>query len=207
MNNLGNVFLSVHTAYVTLIVAGFFIVLVMDDDELNQYAMNRAIKISVIITILSLMGYSFYNLICGTSIISIHVLFFGIEGLSLLTLLLYFLELKGISFSYKKSKKVGEFIGSISITLIVLSTISVLFKFKFFANPSGLIRYDELILYINLIVVPFIILFLPNMKQKLSRENYKKEQKGLKKAFNIINVIWVIWMFLFIAYIIYRYSK
>ena len=50
--------------------------------------MNKSIKVSVIITILTLMGYSLYKLVSGSGVISINVIFFGIEGLSLLTLLL-----------------------------------------------------------------------------------------------------------------------
>ena len=207
MNNLGNVLLSAHAVFVTLIVSCFFITLVVDDDELHQYAMNRAMKLSVIITILSLLGYSFYKLIYGCGIISIHVLLFGIEELSILTLILYFLELKGISFSFKKSKKIGNFLAILSTVISVLCTISMLFKFKFLSNPTGLISYNALILFANFIFLPFIILFFPNKKQTLNRDDYKKEQKELNKTFKIFTVIYVICLLLLMAYIIYRYIK
>jgi len=205
MNTLGNIYLSSHAIYVTLIVSCFFMVLVVDDDELHQYAMNRAIKVSVIISILSLLGYAFYMLASGSTTISIHVLFFGIEALSLLTLLLYYLELKGFSFSIKKSKKIGNILITLSLIISVLSTISMIFNFKLFSNPTGLIRYDELLLFVNVIFIPLFIPFFPNIKKILSRDEYKKERKDLDKKFKIFIVIYAICFLLFIVYIIYRY--
>lgn len=206
MNSLVNVLITAHAAYVTLIVSAFFIVLIVDDDELHQYAMNRAIKVSVIITILSLLGYAFYMLASGNRMISIHVLFFGIEGLSLLTFLLYFLELKGLSFTYKKNKKLGNILVTLSLAISLLTTVSMLSNFKLFANPTGLIRYDELLLFLNFISIPLMMPLFPDIRKILSRDAYKKEQKELKKASNIFTVIYIIGMLLFIAYIIYRYA-
>lgn len=167
--------------------------------------MNRAMKVSVIITILSLLGYAFYMLASGNRVISIHVLFFGIEGLSLLTLLLYYLELKGFSFTYKKNKKLGNILLILSVAISLLTTISMLLEFKLFANPTGLIRYDELLLFVNFLCIPLMIPLFPDMRELLSRDAYKKEQKDLKKASNIFTVVYIIGMLLFIAYIIYRY--
>jgi len=205
MNSLANIFLSAHVAYATLIIACFFITLVVDDDELHQYAMNRAMKVSVIITILSLMWYCFYKLISGSSTISINVIFFGIEGLSLLTLLLYFLELKGFSFSIKKNKKVGKVLCTLSTVISVLTTLNMIFKFKVFANPTGIINYNELILFVNFLILPLIILLFPKNKT-LNRYTYKKEQKELNKTFKIFTIIYVICILLFMAYIIYRFA-
>lgn len=203
MNNLGNVLLSAHVVFATFIVACFFMTLTVDDDELHQYAMNKAIRVSVIITILTLMGYSLYKLVSGSGVISINVIFFGIEGLSLLTLLLYYLELKGFSISFKKNKKIGEFLTTLSIIISVLTTISMLFEFKLFANPTGNIRYDVLILLINFLMLPLAVPFFPNRNKILSRDAYKKEQKELKKTSNIFTVIYVICTLLGIIYIIY----
>lgn len=203
MNNLGNVLLSAHVVFATLIVACFFMTLTVDDDELHQYAMNKAIRVSVIITILTLMAYSLYKLVSGSGVISINVIFFGVEGLSLLTLLLYYLELKGFSVSFKRNKKIGEFLTTLSIILSILTTISMLFEFKLFANPTGIIRYDLLILLINFLILPLAVPFFPNRNKILSRDAYKKEQKELKKTFNIFTVIYVIYTLLLIIYIIY----
>lgn len=204
MNNLGNIFLSAHVVFATLIVACFFMTLTVDDDELHQYAMNKAIRGSVIITILTLMGYSLYKLVSGSGAISINVVFFGIEGLSLLTLLLYYLELKGFSVSFNKNKKIGEFLTTLSLIISVLTTISMLFEFKLFANPTGIIRYDVLILLINFLMLPLAVPFFPNRNKTLSREAYKKEQKEFKKTSNVLTVIYVICTLLGIIYIIYR---
>ena len=206
MNNLVNVLLSAHVVYVTLIVACFFATLFVTDDELHQYAMNRAMKLSVIITILILLGYAFYMLVSGNRTISVHVLFFGIEGLSLLTLLLYYLELKGFSFSFKINKKVGGFLCTISLAISILTTLSMFLNFKLFANPTGLIRYDELLLFINIIFIPLLMPLFPNIRQILNRDAYKKEQKKLNKEFKIFTIIYVICILLFIAYILYRYA-
>lgn len=205
MNSLVNVLLSSHAAYVTLIVSCFFIMLVVNDDELHQYAMNRAMRISVILTILSLLGYAFYMLASGDRVISVHVLFFGIEGLSLLTLLVYYFELKGLSFSLKKNKKLGNILVTLSLAISLLTTISMLFNFKLFANPTGLIRYDQLLLFLNFIFIPLIMPLFPDIRKILNRDAYKKEQKELKKASDIFTVIYGIGILLFIAYIIYRY--
>ncbi|MBX4263066.1 hypothetical protein [Clostridium estertheticum] len=204
MNNLGNIFLSAHVVFATFIIGCFFMTLTVDDDELHQYAMNKAIRVSVIITILTLMGYSLYKLVSGSSVISINVIFFGIEGLSLLTLLLYYLELKGFSVSFKENKKIGEFLTTLSIIISVLTTISMLFEFKLFANPTGIIRYDVLILLINFLILPLAVPFFPNRNKALSRDDYKKEQKEIKKISNVFTVIYVIFMLLGIIYIIYR---
>ena len=205
MNNLGNVLLFQHVAFATIIVACLFIKLTLDDDELHQYAMNKAIRVSVIITILTLMGYSLYKLVSGSGVISINVIFFGIEGLSLLTLLLYYLELKGFSVSFKINKKIGGFLFTLSTIISILTTISMLFEFKLFANPTGIIRYDVLILLINFLMLPLTISFFPNINKILSRDAYKKEQKELKKITNVFTVISVICTLLLIIYIIYRY--
>jgi len=50
-----------------------------------------------------------------------------------------------------------------------------------------------------------MIPLFPDIRELLSRDAYKKEQKDLKKASNIFTVVYIIGMLLFIAYIIYRY--
>src|SRR5665648_17483 len=157
MNSLGNILLSAHAIYVTLIVSCFFMMLLVNDDELHQYAMNRAMRTSVIITIISLLGYAFYMLASGDSVISVHALFFGIEALSLITLIVYYFELKGLSFSLKKNKKLGNILLSLSLGISLLTTLSILLDFKLFANPTGLIRYDQLLLFVNFIAIPLML--------------------------------------------------
>lgn len=63
---------------------------------------------------------------------------------------LNWIELKGISFSLKiKNEKTFGIIMNISTIISILSRISMLIKPKIFANTSGLIRYDNLIFYIE----------------------------------------------------------
>jgi len=206
MTSLGNILLSAHAMYVTLIASCFFIIVLGADDELHQYAVNSAMKISAAITILSLLGYSFYKLVSGNGTVSIHVIFFAVEVFSILTFLLYYLELKGFSFSLKiKSKKVSVFFTIISIAISVSTTLSIFFKFKLFANPGGIIRYDELLLFINFLLLSLIIPLFPNIRQKLNREEYKKREKELNKTFNIFTAVYLlVYLLALIGYIIYR---
>jgi len=205
MNSLGNILLSMHAIYITLIVSCFFVILLSDEDELHQYAINKALKLSVVLTILSLLGYSFYMLASGNKFINIHVILFGIEGLSILTLLFYYLELKGFSFTLKiKNKKITNLLSTISIIISILTTLSMIFRLKLLANPKGFIRYDELILFINFIFISFMIPISPKIKQKFTREEYKKNEIYLKKNFNIFLLIYSLFILSLIAYVIYR---
>lgn len=204
MNNLGNVLLYAHTIFIVIMVSIFFMMIVVNNDELHQYAMNRAMKTSVIITILFLLGFAFYNLISDSRTISIHVLFFGIEGLSLLTLIVYYFELREFTFSFKKNKKVGSILVILSLIIAVLTIISMLFNFKLFANPVGIIRYDELLLFIDLILIPLTMSLFPDIKKRLNREEYKKEQKKITKESTVFAKIFLgIFLGILIAYIIY----
>ncbi|MCY6372040.1 hypothetical protein [Clostridium ganghwense] len=205
MANTNNLLLSVNIIFVALISASFLITLLGEKDELELYAFNNSLKNSVVIVILSLIGYSFYLLSVGKSIISINVIFFSIEGLGLLSIIFYFLELKGISFLIKiKNKKLANVLIYISIAVSVFSTISLIFTPKFFANNTGLIRYDELILYVNVILLGLIIPMFPTIRGKLTREEYKKEQKEINKMFNLFLLIYLIFMVGLIGYVIYK---
>jgi len=53
-------------------------------------------------------------------------------------------------------------------------------------------------------MLPLAVPFFPNRNKILSRDAYKKEQKELKKTFNIFTAIYVICTLLGIIYIIYR---
>ena len=89
----------------------------------------------------------------------------------------------------------GEFLTTVSIIISIFTTISILFELKLFANPTGIIRYDMLILLINFLILPLTVPFFPNRNKILSRDAYKKEQKELKKIFNIFIVIYVIFKY------------
>lgn len=99
--------------------------------------------------------------------------------------------------------KVSTFFTIISIAISVFTTLSIIFKFKLFANPGGVIRYDELLLFINFLLLGLIIPLSPNIRQKLNREEYKKREKELNKTFNIFTAVYVVYMLALIGYIIY----
>ena len=86
MNNIGNVLLSTHAFFVAAITLTFFMVLLCTDDELEQYHLFKSLKTSIILTILLLIGYGYYMLLIGNKNVSVHMLFFSIETLSILTL-------------------------------------------------------------------------------------------------------------------------
>ncbi|MBF8983369.1 hypothetical protein IZY60_07455 [Lutibacter sp. B2] len=204
MINLGEQLLSIQSGLASIISALFLLLLLMDKDELEQSAFNNSLKISTVITILSLLGYSLYMPLSGFAKVSINILFYGIEGMCILTSLLYYMDLKGITFEVKiKNQRVANILIYSSTTISVLATISLLFEFTFFENKIGFIRYDELILFINIILISIIIPLLPKRKQ-LDRKEYKKLQKELDKSFNILYAIYSILMLLIISYLIYQ---
>lgn len=59
-------------------------------------------------------------------------------------------------------KILGEILTTLSISISVLTTISLLFEFKLFANPTGIIRYNMLVLLINILILPLLVTFFPN---------------------------------------------
>lgn len=208
MTNIGNLLLSSHTLYVTLISSIFFIKLLEDKDELEEFAFNNALKNSVIIDVLVLLGYSLYMLAIGNKDVSIHIVFIGIEVLATLTLIFNFLELKGFSLSIKiTNEKWGKALLVLSTTISFLSTISLIFKFNYLKNDFGIIRYDELILYVNVIMLGIMIPLFPNIRKKLSREEYKSHQKEINKKFNIFIIIYVLYIIGLIGYVIYRVTR
>lgn len=205
MNNISLITISLHTIFITLISSTFFMMLLSSKDELEQQSINTALKKSTIITLISIITYSFFMLSTGIINININIILGIIDELCILTLIFYYLELKGINLSLKiKNQKIVNILLNISITISVLSTISLFLKPKCFSNSTGFIRYDELILFINMILLGFIISMVPDIRKKLDRENFKKREKKLDKIFKIIFLVYCIAIVLFIAYVIYR---
>ncbi|WP_066498601.1 hypothetical protein [Abyssisolibacter fermentans] len=201
MNDLGVKLLGMQPILAAIISAVFFILLLMDKDELEQYAFNSALKISALVTIIFLLGYGFFMLMIGQTEISINAIFYAVEGLGALTIILYFIRLREIEFVIKiKNEKIANTLLYISIIISVLATISMLFEFEFFNNEIGYIRFDELAILINVILLGLVIPLLPKRK-KLSRQEYKKMKREIDKKFNIIYLIYGVLMLLFIIYI------
>lgn len=192
---------------VTIISAVFLLLLLMDKDELEQFALNNSLKLSTIITVLTIIGYSMYKLSSGSDIININILFYAIEEMSILTLVFYYINLKGISFEFKiANERLGNILMYSSIIISALSTISIIFEFKFFKNHIGFIRYDELILFANVILVSIMIPLLPKRKI-VNHKEFKKVKKEMDKSFNIMWIIYSIIMVLVITYFIYQKSS
>ncbi|TCO76899.1 hypothetical protein [Marinisporobacter balticus] len=201
--------LSIHALNASLVSAVFFLSLFGHKDELEQQVFNRALKNAVFITIISLMGYSLYMSVIGNENISLTAIFLSIESLGGLTLLCYFIGLKGVCFSiYIKNKKILQSFMWVLTAMGGLSTISIIFKFDFFDNALGFIRYDELFLFINVMLLGITTPLLPDIRKNLSREDYKKREKEIDKTFNKIYRIYGICIIVFIIYVIYRiYNK
>lgn len=204
MIDIGEHLLILNTILVTFISAIFLLLLLIDKDELEQLVFNNALKIATVIVTISLLGYSLYMLSIGNKNVSINIIFYGIEGMSILTLLLYYLGLKGINFEVRfKNQRLANTLTYISITISILAQISILFKFKFFENRIGFIRYDVLILIVNVILGSMIIPFYPRRK-KINHKEYKKIKKEIDKTFNIMLAIYIIIMLLIVSYIVYQ---
>lgn len=204
MINASEQLLGIHPVLATIIGAIFLLLLLMDKDELEQCSFNNALKNSTVIIFITLLGYSLYMLSIGNKSVNVNIIFFGIETMGILTLLLYYIELKGISLEFKiKNQLLANILMYISIAISVLATISMLFEFKFFDNEIGFIRYDELVLFINAILVAMIIPLCPKRK-KVSYQEYKKIEKEINKDFNIMCLIYIIIMVLICSYIYYQ---
>lgn len=204
MINIGEQLLEVQSILATVIMAIFLLLLLMDKDELEQYAFNNALKIATVLTSISLFGYGLYMLSVGSKNVSVNTIFCGIESMCILTLLLYYIDLKGIHFEVKmKNQLLANIFMYSSIVISVLATISMVFEFKFFENKIGFIRYDELILCVNAILVTMIIPLLPRRK-KVKHGEYKKIKKEMDKQFAIMSAIYCIVMVLIVSYMVYQ---
>ncbi|MEJ8554898.1 hypothetical protein [Tepidibacter sp. Z1-5] len=162
---MGEQLLGMHSVLATIVSSVFLLLALMDKDELENFAFNNALKISSVINIIALLVYSLYSISLGRKDISINVIFHIIEEMCILTLLVYYIYLKGFNLKAKiKSERIINILIYISITISVLATISMLCEFKAFENNIGFIRYDELILFLNAILFTLIIPLIPKKK-------------------------------------------
>lgn len=165
MINMGEKLLGMQSVLATIVSSVFLLLALMDKDELEECAFNNALKLSCVITIIALLVYSLYSISLGHKNIDINAIFYTIEGICMVTSLLYYIYLKGFNFKAKiKNEKFMNTLMYSSITISALSTISILFEFKIFENSIGVIRYDELILFLNAILFTLIIPLIPKRK-------------------------------------------
>ncbi|MCT4507537.1 MAG: hypothetical protein N4A48_02045 [Tepidibacter sp.] len=201
---MGEQLLGIHSLLATIASSLFLLLALMNKDELEEFAFNNALKLSSVIIIISLLICTLYSISLGCKNIDINVVYYIIEGICAVTLLLYYMNLNGFNFSFKiKNEKLINILIYSSITISTLATISMLFEFKFFENAQGFIRYDELILFINAILFTLIIPLLPKRK-KLNLEEYKKEKKEIDKKFKMMYLVYIVIMLLAIIYITFK---
>ncbi|WP_099187819.1 hypothetical protein [Tepidibacter mesophilus] len=201
MINMGEQLIGMQSVLATIVSAVFLLLALMDKDELEEFAFNNALKISSVINIIALLGYTLYSISLGRKDISINVIFHIIEEMCILTLLVYYIYLKGFNFKAKiKSESIINILIYSSITISILATISMLFEFELFENNTGFIRYDELILFLNAILFTLIIPSLPKRK-KLNLEEYKKVKKEIDKDFKTMYLFYMVILGLGIVYI------
>ena len=215
MNNIENLYLSFHALFTTLACSLFFIVLVKSkDDELEQQALNNALKNSIVISFVLIIGYTFYQLIIGNSSVNIYTILLFINSISILTVLAYYMELKGICFTFKDfNEKKAQVLNVILIIPIVIGTISILLNLirksmkinipDYMGNPQGIIRYDELLLYSGVILLSLLTPLMPKIKN-ISREEFKKRQIQIDKIFKRIYLVFGTFFIVLTLYIIYR---
>ena len=196
--------LGMQSMLATIVSSVFLLLALMDKDELEECAFNNALKASSTMTIIILLVYSLYSISLGYKHVDINAMYYTIELICILTLLLYYIYLKGFNLKFKiENKKFINILTYSSITISSLATISMLFEFEIFENRIGFIRYDELILFVNVIFFTLIIPLLPK-KKKLNLEEYKKEKKEIDKEFKTMYLVYIVVMLLVVAYITYK---
>jgi len=137
-----------------------------------------------------------------------------IDGISILTVLLYYLELKGIYFSFKDFKeRTAKILNVILIIPAAIATISLILNLlrklvkinipDYLGSSQGIIRYDELLLYSGVILLAISTPLMPKIK-KMSRDEYKKRLKKIDKIFGKIYLVYGTFFIVLILYIIYR---
>ena len=215
MNNVANLNLSFHALFTTLACSLFFIVLIKSkDDELEQQALNNALKNSIVFTFVLIIGYTFYQLIIGNSSIKIHTILLFIDCISILTVLAYHLELKGIYFSFKDfQERTAKVLNVILIVPVAIGSISLMLNLfrrfikinvpDYLGSSQGIIRYDELLLYSGVILLAILTPLMPKIK-KMSKYEYKERQIKIDKIFKKMYMVYGAFFIVLILYIIYR---
>ncbi|MCT4607322.1 MAG: hypothetical protein N4A64_14695 [Marinisporobacter sp.] len=122
--------------------------------------------------------------------VKLKVMSINNKMLTILTLVLYYMDLKGIYLEVKiKNELLTNIFMYSSIVIGILATISIIFEFSFFENKIGFIRYDELILCVNAIVVAMMIPLLPT-RENTNHKEYKRIKKEMDKQFNMMCAIY-----------------
>ena len=176
--------------------------------------MNNALKNSIVFTFVLIIGYTFYQLIIGNSSIKIHTILLFIDCISILTVLAYHLELKGIYFSFKDfQERTAKVLNVILIVPVAIGSISLMLNLfrrfikinvpDYLGSSQGIIRYDELLLYSGVILLATLTPLMPKIK-KMSKDEYKERQIKIDKIFKKMYMVYGAFFIVLILYIIYR---
>ncbi|MFL0252698.1 hypothetical protein ACJDT4_19980 [Clostridium neuense] len=202
---LDKLMLEINALISAIFCGSFFIIALIDKDEMEENNFNAALKEASVITIISILIYCYYMLTTGTKSISISLLFLAVDELSGLTLIFNFLEQKGIHFSIKlKNRKLGNIIMYISTAFSSILIVLTFLNLKMLQNKSGFIGYDMLLICLNFILISIIIPLMPNEKKSIDREEVKENNKKMDKVFKIFMRMFCVFWGLFIIYVIYR---
>lgn len=194
--------LGIQAIITTMCCSIFLLIVLMEKDELEQSALSNALKVGNVITILFFLGCGIINLLKGVQCINLNTIFIGVEIWVLTTAILFYLNIKGIIFELKiESERIRNILISLSIIISVFATGSLLFELDFFENRNGYIRYDEMILIVNVILVSMLAALLPK-KKKIGHKKYKEYKKDLDRTFNILGFVYVFIMILVILFLI-----
>ena len=125
--------LGIQAIITTMCCSIFLLIVLMEKDELEQVALSNALKVGNVITILFFLGSVIINLLKGVQCINLNTIFIGIEIWVLTTVILFYLNIKGIIFELKiESERIRNILISLSIIISVFATGSLLFELDFF---------------------------------------------------------------------------
>ncbi|QOR34995.1 hypothetical protein IMX26_16270 [Clostridium sp. 'deep sea'] len=182
---------SAQPLIMSLIIAVFLMHLLMEKDELQQQAFANALRSAVLIAIVGTVIYLFYCLLNNIVIVSIYSVITALEFTCIIAIVLYYLDLVNLGFRLNiRNKTLANFMLYLSVIISVIATVSVVLELKIFANSSGLLRYDELMLFANVILLSLLIPILPKRKN-LGHKEFYKSQHELSKGFNLIILIYL----------------
>lgn len=197
---------SAQPLIMSLIIAVFLMHLLMEKDELQQQAFANALRSAVLIAIVGTVIYLFYCLLNNIVIVSIYSVITALEFTCIIAIVLYYLDLVNLGFRLNiRNKTLANFMLYLSAIISVIATVSVVLELKIFANSSGLLRYDELMLFANVILLSLLIPILPKRKN-LGHKEFYRSQHELNKGFNLIILIYMcVFILLFTIIVINKF--
>lgn len=193
-----NSVLSLYSLIVAAMSGILMIYIYSEKDEMELKIFRSSMKNTIGTMLIIIFAYYIYNSINGVISISITTIGNGIIIFSCMLFIFTLIAKKSYILGLKiKSKRQVNIISGIFIFVTVFSMISLLTKNKYFENPNGYIRYDEMILYLNFFISSLSIAVIP--KEKFSSfKDYQDNEKNIDKIFNIF---WVLYLIIWIVII------